>query len=230
MRPSFRSLLAAATIAACASGLVTATALATPLGLLEPSGSSASSTSTHAGHASGTATPTTRPVTAVTSSTEGEEQYRQVSAVFSPNGAIARTYDVRVVPNGSKVAVTSSSGNRETVVTLEVSGLLPNHSYGAHAHTKPCGVTGTDAGPHFQYEQDPTQPSTDPRYANDENEIWLDLTTDAKGVGVASTDVSWEFPANRRAHSIVLHEHHTATTQGTAGTAGGRLACVTVNF
>ncbi|GAA1839258.1 hypothetical protein GCM10009836_17900 [Pseudonocardia ailaonensis] len=126
--------------------------------------------------------------------------------------------------------MTSSSADGTTVVTLEVSGMLPNHMYGAHAHTKVCGATGADAGPHFQYKQDPQQPSTNPQYANSKNEIWLDLTTDASGAGVGSTKVNWSFPANRRPNSVVLHDHHTSTAQGSAGDAGARLACVTVGF
>jgi superoxide dismutase, Cu-Zn family len=249
MRPSLRGLLAAVTVAACASGLVTATALASPGGLIPSFGSghstgttttaAAPTTASHpAGHSTGTgsttaARPTTAaPRTSQASTAEGstDDGYRQISAVFGTNTTPARTYDTQAVPVGSKVAVTSSSAEGTTVVTLEVSGMLPNHMYGAHAHTKACGATGADAGPHFQYKQDPQQPSTNPQYANDKNEIWLDLTTDASGAGVASTKVNWSFPANRRPHSVVLHDHHTSTAAGTAGDAGTRLACVTVGF
>ena len=51
----------------------------------------------------------------------------------------------------------------------------------------PCGPTGDAAGPHFQNQVDPAaapgKPSTDPAYANPQNEIWLDLRTDGDGDG-----------------------------------------------
>jgi len=121
-------------------------------------------------------------------------------------------------------AVYDASGS--TVVTLHVWGLAPNTAYGAHAHQNACGLTGAAAGPHFQYVQDPAIPSTNPAYANPQNEIWLDLTTDAVGNGSAQTRVAWQFPSDRRAHSVIIHERHTSPD----GTAGARLACLTVNF
>ena len=75
----------------------------------------------------------------------------------------------------------------DTSVALTVAGLLPNRGYAAHLHTRPCGPTGADAGPHFQNRVDPAatpeQPSTDPAYANPQNEFWLDVRTDAAGAG-----------------------------------------------
>jgi len=70
----------------------------------------------------------------------------------------------------------------------------------------------------------------DPAYANPENEIWLDFTTDAEGAASAETTVEWTFPADRRAASVIIHAMPTATAPGEAGTAGDRAACVTVDF
>lgn len=117
-----------------------------------------------------------------------------------------------------------------SIVSLHVTGLKPDTRYGAHAHVNPCGLTGAAAGPHFQHVVDPVQPSVDPAYANPENEIWLDLTTNAAGNGVAHTTVPWQFTADRRARSVIVHEKHTATGPGQAGTAGARLACIDVDF
>ena len=117
-----------------------------------------------------------------------------------------------------------------TSVTLAVTGLQPNRRYGAHAHTKPCGSDGTDAGPHFQFKPDPVTPSADPAYANDVNEIWLDFTTDAAAAGQATSTVPWVFPADRRAASVIIHAMPTSTEPGKAGTAGDRLACLTNAF
>jgi hypothetical protein len=47
----------------------------------------------------------------------------------------------------------------------------------------PCGAAASAAGPHYQHKRDPqasaTAPSVDASYANPQNEVWLDLTTDA---------------------------------------------------
>ena len=125
-------------------------------------------------------------------------------------------------------AVYSAAG--DTIVTLQVRGLKPDTDYGAHAHVNGCGLTGADAGPHFQNVVDPVSPSVDPVYANPVNEIWLDLTTNAAGNGVAHTTVSWQFAPDRRAKSVIIHEQHTSSTPGSAGTAGPRLACLDVAF
>ena len=160
------------------------------------------------------------------------QQSVEVSATYAEGGdGPAYTYDTELVPAGATVEVSSTSSGEETTTTLRVSGLLPDRTYGAHAHTKPCSpAAGDEAGPHYQFSQDPVTPSVDPAYANPENEIWLDLTTDANGAGEATSTVPWTFPEDRRAASVVLHEEPTATHAGHAGTAGGRPGCVTVDF
>ena len=135
------------------------------------------------------------------------------------------------VPKGATAEVKAvyDSAGRSTI-RLQVRGLKPNTKYGAHAHVEPCGLTGADAGPHFQHVIDPRTPSVDPNFANPRNEIWLDLTTNSTGKGVAVTTVPWQFSPDRRAHSVVIHEKHTSTEPGSAGTAGARLGCLTVDF
>jgi len=154
----------------------------------------------------------------------------QIVQHFATTGTRAVTYDPDLVPAGARVRVSSAPTETGTAVELEVDGLLPDRQYGAHAHTQPCGDTGAAAGPHFQFEPDPVQPSVDPAYANADNEIWLDLTTDGDGHGEARTEVAWRFPADRRAQSVVIHQMPTSTAPGAAGTAGDRAACVTVGF
>jgi len=150
-------------------------------------------------------------------------------APFTP-GATASTYDTELVPEGARAHVFGlSEANLGTVTVLTVTGLLPDREYGAHAHTKPCGPTGDAAGPHFQYEQDPVTPSVDPAYANPDNEIWLDFTTDMAGNAFALSKVDWSF-GERRARSVVVHETHTHTESGQAGMAGTRPGCVNVAF
>ncbi len=148
---------------------------------------------------------------------------------FSAN-APAITYRPDLVPAGARARVFSVSTERGgTMTALVVTGLLPGRAYGAHAHALSCGATGDAAGPHFQHKPDPVKPSVDPTYANPRNEIWLDFTTDRLGTGTALSTVDWTF-GERRAHSVVIHETHTHTDPGHAGTAGARLACLDVAF
>lgn len=154
-----------------------------------------------------------------------------VSATFDDHGdGSAVTYNTGLVPAGAHGAVSSASTTSNTTVQLAVRGLLPNRQYGAHAHVNECGATGDAAGPHYQNEVEPQKPSVDPKYANPQNEIWLDFTTDAKGAASAQTTVPWVFSDDRRAHSVVIHEMATDTHAGHAGTAGARAACITVDF
>ena len=139
------------------------------------------------------------------------------------------------------------TGSGKTVVTLQVRGFEANETYGAHAHYKPCGSATAPlaTGAHYQHHIDPavlataaatavdyrTIASIDPLYANEENEVWLDLTTDGDGNGSAQTVVPWQFrtDADLTARSIVVHVNHTSHG-GTppAGNAGARLGCLTV--
>jgi superoxide dismutase, Cu-Zn family len=160
------------------------------------------------------------------------EAARGVTAqgTFAAAPATPPTYDSTLVPVGATATVTADGDATSTSVTLEVTGLQPNRRYGAHAHTKPCGADGKDAGPHFQFKPDPVTPSVDPAYANNVNEIWLDFTTDAAGAGRATSTVPWVFPADRRAASVIIHAMSTSTEPGKAGGAGNRAACLTVGF
>ncbi|TQC49603.1 superoxide dismutase family protein [Rhodococcus sp. WS4] len=145
----------------------------------------------------------------------------------------AFTYDQAAVPVGSSVNIESEGENGRTTVTFNATGLAPNRDFGVHAHTRPCGPQPSDSGPHYQNDVDPAatpeKPSSDPAYANPQNEIWLDVTTDANGNAQASTTVDWEF-RDGEANSVVLHAQHTMTGPGQAGMAGDRLACIDEDF
>ncbi|UNO42322.1 superoxide dismutase family protein [Streptomyces sp. MST-110588] len=168
---------------------------------------------------------------------------RFVPAPGSGPDTKALTYDPKLVPAGSRVAVVerrhkngkddknAGKGGKGggTTVVLRLKGLVPDRTYGAHVHTKPCGPQPADSGPHYQNVPDPVQPSTDPAYANPRNEVWLDFTTDEDGDGGAVARVDWHFRAGQ-ARSVVVHEHATETEPGHAGMAGARLACVNVPF
>ena len=150
-------------------------------------------------------------------------------------GELIRYGNTSYVPAGAKArvqAVYNAAG--DSIVTLHVWGMEPNHAYGAHAHQSACSTTDPlAAGGHFQNIPFPADSSpTDPAYANRSNEIWLDLVTDEDGNGVAQTKVPWQFSPERRAGSVMIHAEHTHTgVDGLpAGTAGARLACLTVGF
>jgi superoxide dismutase, Cu-Zn family len=153
------------------------------------------------------------------------------SARFENYSATAKavTYDAKV-PAGAKVTVVGvPTAGGGTTVLLVLNGLQPHRAYGAHVHVNKCGATPADSGPHFQNVADPVQPSVDPAYANPRNEIWLDVHTDGRGFAHTRSTVDWQF-TERHARSVVLHNEHTHTKPGEAGTAGPRLACVNVDF
>jgi Cu-Zn family superoxide dismutase len=147
---------------------------------------------------------------------------------YEPNAG-GVTYNQELAPAGAVLSVLGVSAPQGTTVLLTTQGLLPKRQYGAHVHVKPCGQAPADSGPHFQDQKDPVQPSVDPKYANPRNEVWLDFTTDRAGNGVAVARVPWGF-GDREASSIVIHETHTHTEPGHAGTAGARLACLNADF
>lgn len=143
--------------------------------------------------------------------------------------ADAVTYDEVAVPVGSRADVETDDDDGRTTVTLTVTGLQPNRDFGAHVHTRPCGPDPSDSGPHYQNQVDPAatpdSASTDPAYANPQNEVWLDFTTDESGNARATSTVDWEF-RDDEAESVVIHDRHTMTASGEAGMAGDRLACI----
>jgi len=153
----------------------------------------------------------------------------------TPNPASkAITYNPDLAPIGAAMTarlIPSSDGS--TRAELTVFGLLPNRGYAAHAHTRSCGTAADEAGPHFQNHLDPAAtpqaPSSSPRYANPNNEVWLDVRTDDTGTGISITTVPFVF-TDRAPGSIVLHEAmRTLTDPGHAGDAGAPIACLTLS-
>jgi len=170
-----------------------------------------------------------------TPETTGAEQQGNTfsGTLVAPGGqGGAFTYNPQLAPNGARVEATIQGSPQATTVQFQASGLQPNRGYAVHAHVNACGPTGDAAGPHFQNRQDPAatpdSPSSDPAYANPQNEIWLDLHTDAQGAGSATAQVPFGF-TERAPKSIVLHEaEHTSSGPGQAGQAGGRAACLNI--
>jgi Cu-Zn family superoxide dismutase len=151
----------------------------------------------------------------------------------NPNANLtADTYNSALAPAGARLKVAMTPSNETTNAELTVSGLLPNRGYAVHAHTNACGGAPSAGGPHYQNRIDPAAtpqaPSTNPEYANPSNEIWLDVRTDAAGSGTSRTTVPFVF-TDRGPGSIMVHEAmQTATGPGQAGTAGDRIACLTL--
>jgi Cu-Zn family superoxide dismutase len=176
--------------------------------------------------------PAQKPSAEAPSSTSGEPlanpDFKDVAVTFGQDDA-ATNYDKALVPDGAKLFVAAAAHDGLTTVVINVRGLVPNRAYGAHAHTKPCGAKPDEAGPHFQHMADPVKPSVDPKFANPQNEIWLDFTTDAKGNATVASTVDWTF-GEAPAGSVVIHAESTKTEPGKAGTAGARVACTSVGF
>jgi len=90
----------------------------------------------------------------------------------------------------------------KTIVTVHVTGLSPDTTYGAHVHQRACGFG--DADGHYKF--DPTGPAAPP------NEIWPGFTTNAAGVGNGKATV--DGTAGPTAVSVVVH-----------APGGGKITC-----
>ncbi|MFE9247782.1 superoxide dismutase [Streptomyces sp. NPDC007088] len=160
--------------------------------------------------------------------TDGSYALRVLSRFSEPGKQDAQagrwrafTYDTSLVPSGAGVDVEQRTDGHGTTVTLRVAGLAAGHAFGAHVHTGTCAADPAAAGGHYQNRRDPRQPSKDAAYANDRNEVWLDLRTEDRGAGTAKARHTWNFRPGE-ARSVVLH--------GAPGGAGERVACFTVPF
>ncbi|WP_441246093.1 superoxide dismutase family protein [Kitasatospora sp. McL0602] len=145
------------------------------------------------------------------------------ASAFVPPAAISYAPDL--VPYGSHVHVTVLRSEGRTTVEVELTGVAAGRTFPAHAHTGRCGAEAAASGPHYQDQVDPVQPSTDPAYANDRNELRMAVRTDDQGAGTATAEVPWSFRPGE-ARSIVLHAGTPAGAHGPAD----RVACVDVDL
>ena len=149
----------------------------------------------------------------------------------SPNfTSKAITYNPALAPFGAALTAAVVPTSEGSTAEFTVLGLLPNRSYAVYAYTKPCGVTADAAGARFQYHPDPATSaqalSTNPEYANPENEIWLDVRTDTAGAGTSHTTVPFVL-TDRVPRSMVVHDK--PIEPGQAGTKASRIACLTLS-
>jgi superoxide dismutase, Cu-Zn family len=130
----------------------------------------------------------------------------------------------RTAPIGAAMTATVIPTSEGSMAELTVFGLLPNRSYAAYAYTKACGATADAAGRRFQNHLDPAASaqagSTNPENANPENEIWLDVRTDAAGAGNSRARVPFAL-SDRTPGSLVVDDAE--------GNAGVRVACLTLS-
>ncbi|GAA5055832.1 Cu-Zn family superoxide dismutase [Thermocatellispora tengchongensis] len=139
------------------------------------------------------------------------------------NKAVA--YDAKLVPQGARAEITVTTTGGETVSELTVSGLVPNRRYGSHLHAKACGPKPDASGPHYQHTH---TPGPSHLAANPVNEVWLDFTTDASGAATSTARQPWPLKRGHLPKSLVIHADPTVTSGPSAGSAGDRVACVTL--
>lgn len=118
---------------------------------------------------------------------------------------------------GVRTQVHSWARGDGTDLRLMVRGLPANRPFGAHVHVAPCGSDPLASGGHYQHGSAATLAG---------REVWLDVTTNADGEGVAKAHIPWLIAAGT-AGSVVIHANPTNTT---TGAAGARLVCTTVPF
>ncbi|MEV4169951.1 hypothetical protein [Nonomuraea sp. NPDC049709] len=138
---------------------------------------------------------------------------------FSTDDTGAIAYDRKLAPQGSQASVTVESSGGQTRTSLVVEGMAPNHHYGAHLHTKPCGKKPDESGPHYQH---------NPGQIDATSEVWLDFTTDGDGAGRSSARNPWGLRSAGLPGSLVIHSQGTKTSGPEVGTAGERVACLTL--
>lgn len=102
-----------------------------------------------------------------------------------------------------------------TMLMLSVKGLPANKTFGAHLHAASCA--DNKGGGHYQHSG---------TAVNEENEVWLDLSTDASGRARVLARKEYAVAA-AKAKSVVVHAN---PTDPATGKAGDKLACVDVAF
>jgi len=118
-------------------------------------------------------------------------------------------------------AVQVGGGSTYFVLFSGLDAAAEGTTYGVHIHVGPCVAgNGAAAGPHYKSDGGTPTP---------ENEVWLDFTVLPGGYGFAAAHVPFTIePGNAR--SMVIHLEPTQAGGATPGAAGGRQACLPVNF
>jgi hypothetical protein len=118
--------------------------------------------------------------------------------VAAADGAIVTRGDIHAFATGSGLDIAGRAqmvrtADGKTIVTVHVTGLAADTTYGAHVHQLACGIG--DADGHYRF--DPAGPAAPP------NEIWPGFTTNAAGVGNGNATV--DAVAGPTAVAVVIH-------------------------
>lgn len=122
----------------------------------------------------------------------------------------------------ARVQFVESRGASHAVLTVTgVGASAEGQTFGAHLHDGPClAGDGAAAGPHYNSHVHGGLPAE----ITDRTEVWLDFTvTDGQGTGTASVP----FVPEGGSRSVVVH---ALPTNPQTGTAGARVACLTVRW
>ncbi|MGI8806939.1 MAG: hypothetical protein ACR2KK_03685 [Acidimicrobiales bacterium] len=125
--------------------------------------------------------------------------------------------------DGATADLWAVAADGSTTFFLFVSGLDPEsawNTYGVHIHVGPC-VEGAPlaSGPHYNTGGTPST----------ETEVWLDFTVLPGGYAFSTTTVPFTIEPGD-AQSMVIHAQPTQDGGPTPGAAGGRQACLPVEF
>ena len=125
--------------------------------------------------------------------------------------------------DGATADLWAVAAGGSTTFFLFLSGLDPTsegNTYGVHIHVGPC-VAGQPltSGPHYNTGGTPTT----------ETEVWLDFTVLPGGYAFSYTPVPFTIEPGD-AQSMVIHAQPTQAGGATPGAAGGRQACLPVQF
>ncbi len=127
------------------------------------------------------------------------------------------------VTDEASARVFAVSFGTSTYFVFLLSGLDPEaagETYGAHVHVGPCVAgNGAAAGPHYNTGGTPSP----------ETEVWLDFEVLPGGHAYAITHVPFTIEPGT-AQSVVVHAEPTQAGGDTPGAAGGRIACLPVEF
>jgi hypothetical protein len=121
-----------------------------------------------------------------------------LAQAVAADGAVVTRGEIHAFATGSALDIGGRAqmvrtADGKTIVTVHVTGLAADTTYGAHVHQQACG-TG-DADGHYRF--DPSGPAAPP------NEIWPGFTTNAAGVG--NGNVTVDALAGPTAVSVVIH-------------------------
>lgn len=127
--------------------------------------------------------------------------------------------------DGAEGELFAIDNGHSTTFVLLLWGLDPaaaGETFGTHIHVGPCVAgNGAAAGPHYN--------TAGQAVITPDTEVWLDFTVLPGGVAFSRTTVPFVI-GEGAARSMVVHALPTEAHGPTPGNAGGRMACLPVDF